>query len=359
MASTSCASKTAFFIGTILIFFMLRVVNGDDGDYDGGEIMTERRQLRTKHYCVDVDLEARAVPCSLNVQSRNLAIFVLLSFLLQVFIVVPLSILHAGWHKSCCKTTARSANPLWDFKPENGEVLNLGSTTFRIMVVLLILRLITIYFATTVREGTINLRDYDFKYSMRCIIPNSETETWKVFTLTTAWAGEWILISNACLVLPAVCFIFHYLLFSCGCDRYDVTTLDNCYQPLSRANLDYAPESVNDILGAFDLARSFYFYAIPAALVSVVSSWRVVDIMSTVHDVFAVVSTPDSDWCDGYPDGAFGADSGVGGFDGVKWILQAIILVLGSLGFCVILCVTCVSCRRHSSFCKLYKKLMD
>ena len=359
MASTSCASKTAFFIGTILIFFMLRVDNGDDGDYDGGEIMTERRQLRTKHYCVDVDLEARAVPCSLNVQSRNLAIFVLLNFLLQVFIVVPLSILHAGWHKSCCKTTAQSANPLWDFKPENGEVLNLGSTTFRIMVVLLILRLITIYFATTVWDAAIILREYDFKYSMRCIIPNSETETyWKV-NLITDMAGEWIIILNAgCLVGPAVFFIFKYLIFSCV-TLYDVTTLDNYYQPLSRANQDYAPESVNDILIAFNIAATFSFYAIVAALVSVVSSWRVVDIMSTVHDVFELVSTPESDWCDGYRDGAFGADSGVGGFGGVKWILQAIILVLGSLGFCVILCVTCVSCRRHSSFWKLYKKLMD
>ena len=65
MASTSCASKTAFFIGTILIFFMLRIVNGGGGDYDGGEIMPERRQLRTKHYCVDVDLKARAAPRSL------------------------------------------------------------------------------------------------------------------------------------------------------------------------------------------------------------------------------------------------------------------------------------------------------
>ena len=44
---------------------MLRVANGDDGDYDGNEIMTERRQLPTKHYCVDVDLKARAAPRSL------------------------------------------------------------------------------------------------------------------------------------------------------------------------------------------------------------------------------------------------------------------------------------------------------
>ena len=44
---------------------MLPVVNGGDGDDDGGEIMMERRQLRTKHYCVDVDLEARAARRSL------------------------------------------------------------------------------------------------------------------------------------------------------------------------------------------------------------------------------------------------------------------------------------------------------
>ena len=334
---------------------MLRVANGDDGDnYDDDEVMTKRTQLLSKDYCVDVDLKARSAPCGLNVQSRNLAISVFLNFLLHFLVVVPLSILHAGWHKSCRKKTAQSANPLWDFKPEDGQILTLGCATFRMMVVLFILRCITMYFSTTVWEAT------DALFDMRCIIPNSETETyWKVRSITD-WAGEWIFMLNGpVLFFPWGYFTLRYLLFSCRALVYDVETTNNYYQPLPQTSPDYAPESINDILRAVTLARGFITYAMLATPVTMANSWLVVDLMSTVHDVFAAVNTDESDWCPYYPDGGFGADSGEGGFDRVKWALQVIIIVFGSLGLFVLLCVYCRSIYQRIYFGKVFNKFLD